>query len=58
MNKAFKKGDTAMCDKRFKVKILEVIQDDDGSTWYEIQSLEFDSITRCVPESKLTKYIG
>lgn len=55
---AFKQGDIAMCDGRFKVKVLEVIQDEDGSWWYEIQSIEFDSITREVPQSKLTEYKG
>jgi hypothetical protein len=54
MNQAFGKGDIAMCGK-FKVKIVECIQDEDGSWWYEIEPVEFNSFTREVPQSKLKR---
>ena len=44
-----------MCEGRFKVKIVEVMQDEDGSIWYEVAPLEFNSITREVPQNKLTR---
>lgn len=54
MNQEFGKGDIAMCGK-FKVKIVECIQDEDGSWWYEIEPIGFSSLTREVPQSKLKR---
>ena len=53
MNQEFGKSDIAMCGD-IKVRIVECIQqDEDGSWWYEIEPVEFNSFTREVPQSKL-----
>lgn len=54
---AFGMGDIALLDGKFKVKILEVIQDEDNSWWYEVEGVdllpEFRGITREVSQSSL-----
>ena len=57
MNQQFGKGDIALCHnprgEDFRVKIAEVIQDEDGSYWYEVEAIDFDTFNREVPQKQL-----
>ena len=50
-------GDIAMLENKFKVKILQVFQEEDNSYWYEVEGLDLSpfarSITREVPQKAL-----
>lgn len=54
---AFGVGDVAMLEGTHRVKILEVIQDEDNSFWYEVEGLDlippFRRITREVSQDVL-----
>lgn len=54
MNQRFGIGDVALLDGEFKVKIILPIQDEDGSWWYEVESIEFNTFHREVKDSQLT----
>lgn len=53
---AFGKGDIALCHNPygndFRVKIVEVIEDDDGF-WYEVEAIEFCTFNREVAQKQL-----
>ena len=51
----FKKGD--VCEikgERWKVRVLSSVRDE-GKNWYEVEPVEFRSITRFVEESRLSR---
>ena len=54
---AFSIGDIAMCEGKHRVKILEVIQDEDNSFWYVVEGIDllpsFKRITREVSQDVL-----
>lgn len=54
---AFGQGDLAMLEGKHRVKIIEVIEDEDGSYWYEVEGIDLlpsvRSITREVPQKAL-----
>ena len=54
---AFGIGDIAMLEGKHRVKILEVIQDEDNSFWYEVEGIDllpsFRRITREVSQDAL-----
>jgi hypothetical protein len=50
---AFGKGDIATLDDTFIVRIEEVIEDENGTFWYEVRPIDFDAITREVPQKRL-----
>lgn len=54
---AFGKGDLALLENRHRVKILAVMQDEDGSYWYEVEGIDLIPpvrlLTREVPQSAL-----
>ena len=54
---AFGKGDVAILEGKFRVKILEVMQDEDDSFWYEVEGIDllpqFKRITREVSQNAL-----
>lgn len=60
MNQKFGVGDVAMLHnpygQPFRVKVLECIQDEDGSWWYEVAPTDWDIIGVCnreVPQKAL-----
>lgn len=46
-------GDIARLDQ-FTVKVTEVIQDEDGIYYYEVEPVDFNSIRREVRQDKLS----
>lgn len=54
---AFGQGDLAILEGKWRVKILEVIEDEDGSYWYEVEGIDLipaiRGITREVPQKAL-----
>ena len=52
MNQEFGVGDIAMLDQ-FKVKVIACFLEEDGSWWYEVEPVEFNSITREVRQERL-----
>ena len=58
MKQEFFKGDVAMCDDRFKVRILDAVQDDHGDWWYTVTPTDWTPIgivNREVPQRVLAK---
>lgn len=56
MEQKFGVGDIAMLSEKFKVKVLECIQDEDGSWWYEVTPTDWTPIgmvNREVPQKAL-----
>lgn len=51
-NQEFGVGDIAMLDQ-FKVKVIACFLEEDGSWWYEVEPVEFNSITREVRQERL-----
>lgn len=57
---AFGVGDL-VTDGQFKMKVLAVVQDEDGSHWYECVPVDFKMVvpfTREIPQRKLEAYKG
>lgn len=53
--KKFKKGDVVKIkDEGWVVKVLSSCRDE-GKTWYEVEPVEFKSITRSIEESRLSR---
>ena len=54
---AFGQGDIAILDNEYRVKVLNVFEEEDGSYWYEVEGTEllpaFKAITREVPQLRL-----
>lgn len=57
MNQKFGVGDVVMLEGKHRCKILEVIQDEDGSYWYEVEGIDLlpliRLLTREVPQDAL-----
>lgn len=60
MNQKFSRGDIVYCINQrgddFKVRVLDVVQVENGSYFYEIEPLEFKIFTREVPQDQLYYY--
>lgn len=54
---AFGQGDLAMLEGKHRVKIIEVMQDEDDSWWYEVEGIDLippiRMLTREVPQDAL-----
>lgn len=57
MNQKFGVGDIVMLERKHRCKILEVMQDEDGSYWYEVEGIDLlppiRLLTREVPQDAL-----